>query len=174
MPAIFHRVNGEWRAERLTMKHAAVRFAPIRIVTLETPTARLSDGMIELMRLEFGRKWIAIVPDDLRITHNGQPVAVGLRVLAHGDLLAAADGASVFFSTEEAACIETFTGPESVSCPRCKSEIAPGQAVVRCPDCGVVHHELADRNCWTYAEKCALCPRATALDAGLRWSPEAL
>jgi hypothetical protein len=91
-----------------------------------------------------------------------------------GDFLNPAQGAPVFFSTEEAACIETFTGTGSVTCPRCRTAIVPGQPVVRCPDCGVVHHEVADRNCWTYAKTCALCAQLTALDTGLRWSPEAL
>jgi hypothetical protein len=105
------------------------------------------------------------------IKHNGVRVAVGLRVLAHGDWLSAAQGAPVFFSTEEAVCVETFVSPESMLCPRCKSEIVAGHAVVRCPDCGMIHHELADRNWWTYAPKCAQCSCPTALDTGLRWSP---
>jgi hypothetical protein len=175
MPAVIHRVADEWRTERLLTNHAVLGFDPARIAAFEAPPSRLHGDTIELMRLEKGRKWIAIVPAGLQITHNGQPVAAGLRVLAHGDALAAANGAPVFFSTEETAFIEAFAGTEPVSCPRCKLEIVPGQPVVRCPDCGVFHHELADdRNCWTYASTCALCPRPTALDATLRWSPESL
>ena len=48
--------------------------------------------------------------------------------------------------------IETFAGDESPCCPRCKSAIADGQSVVRCPACGVLHHERDDRRCWTYAD----------------------
>ena len=174
MPTIFHKVDGAWRAERLATKHSMLCFAPTRIAALEAVPSCLSADTIELMRLESGHKWIAIVPKDSQITHNGQLVVAGLRVLAHGDLLSATHGAPVFFSSEEAAVIEPFAGADSVCCPRCKSIILPGQLIVRCPDCGVVHHELADRNCWTYSEKCALCPQPTALDTGLRWSPEAL
>jgi hypothetical protein len=175
MPAIFHRVNGKWCAERLATKHAVLSFAPMRFAAPEAASSCVADDTIELMRLEPSRKWIAIIPAGSQITHNAQPAA-GLRVLAHGDLLAAAHGAAVFFSTEQAPSIETFGQTQSVSCPRCKRPIVLGQSVVRCPACGVVHHELADpdRNCWTYAEKCALCPQPTALDLGLRWSPEAL
>ena len=175
MSYIFHKINGEWRAEHLATKRAAISFAPVRISALEPASCWPSNEMLELVRLEPGRKWIAIVPDNLKIkiTHNGQPVSAQLRILAHGDLLAAAD-CEVFFSTEEAARIETFTGTEAVSCPRCKSRIEQGQPVVRCPLCSVVHHELTDRNCWSYSDKCALCDQPTALTAGLSWSPEVL
>src|ERR1017187_124119 len=116
MAAIFHIVSGEWCAERLVTKHAVLSFVPVHIASLKAPTSYHRNDSIELMRLESGRKWIAIVPKGSQITHNGQRVAAGLRVLAHGDLLAAAHGAAVFFSTEEAPCIETFTGTESVPC----------------------------------------------------------
>jgi hypothetical protein len=174
MPSIFHRVQGRWCAERFTTKHAILSFAPMRVVPLEAELSCLTDDAIELIRLGAGRNWIAIVREDSEITHNGQPVTVGLCVLSHGDVISGAHGASVFFSTEEGACVEPFSGVQSVSCPRCRSEIAPGHPVVRCPECGVFHHEIADRNCWTYAETCALCPQPTALDVGLRWSPDVL
>lgn len=174
MPAIFHRVDGEWRIERLAARHGLLSFAPVHIEAREAVPLRHCSEAIVLMRIEPGRKWAAIVPEDFALLHNGQPVPARLRVLAHGDLLAAEAAAPVFFSSEETACIETFAGTEPISCPRCKGEIARGQAVVRCPDCGVVHHELEDRNCWTYAQTCALCPQPTALETGLRWSPEAL
>ena len=45
---------------------------------------------------------------------------------------------------------------------------------VVCPGCEVLHHESPERRCWTYAERCVLCPQATDLDGGLRWTPELL
>ena len=174
MPAIFHKADSEWRAERLATKHAILGFDPMRLMALEAASPSLPGDCIALMHIDCGRKWIAFIPDSMHILHNGQPVMAGLRMLAHGDSLAAAHGGPVFFSTEDVACVEPFAGAEPVSCPRCKCEIAPGQPSVRCASCNVVHHELADRNCWTYAPKCAVCSQPTALDIGLRWSPEAL
>lgn len=172
MPAIFHRLDGAWCAERVAAQHAAFSFASMRLAKPDQACSSLRRDTIELMRVEPGRRWIAIVPDGF--THNGQRVAGGLRALAHGDLLAAAHGESVFFSSEEIACIEVFAGAQSVLCPRDKVEIANGQPVVRCPTCGTFFHQLPERNCWTYAPTCAVCNQSTALDGGLLWSPEAI
>ena len=175
MPAIFYSDNSEWHAERLGATHGVLRFAPVRIEAHDLSTIHFDfdSAAVVLLRIGSGRDWAALVPGDFPLTHNGQPVPAGLRVLAHGDLLAHA-GSRAFFSTEESACVEVFTGSEAIACPRCKLPIAPGQSVVRCPDCGVVHHQLVDRPCWNYAPNCSFCPRSTALDAGLRWSPESL
>ena len=174
MPAIFYRFNGVWRCERVVTSHAVLRFSPVRIVAQDSGPSHESAETVTLMRFGPRHAWAAIVPDGFAFMHNGQPVRAGLRVLAHGDALAAESGAPVFFSTEEAPRIETFAGDESPCCPRCKSAVAGGQSVVRCPACGVLHHEHEDRRCWTYADACSLCPQPTALDAALSWSPEEL
>jgi len=174
MPAVFHRLDGEWRGERLVAAREILGFAPVHLAACEAVPSCRCIAAVTLLRIAPGDTWAAIVPEGISLLLNGQPVPAGLRVLAHGDSLAADAVAPVYFSTEETPCIETFAGPEPLSCPRCKSGILRGQAVVHCPACGVVHHELEDRKCWTYAESCALCPQLTALDTGLRWSPEAL
>lgn len=105
---------------------------------------------------------------------NGQPVWLGLRVLRDRDEIQFTGGGSLFFSTESLARVMDFPGaPKQVFCPRCRDRIEPGPAV-KCPACGVWHHQLGDRPCWTYAETCALCPQPTALNAGFQWTPERL
>jgi hypothetical protein len=105
---------------------------------------------------------------------NGAPVPLGLAVLEDRDEIRL-PGVTAWFSTETLAQVEPF--PESVArgvCPRCKQTIATGSPAVRCPSCGLWHHESEEFPCWTYADTCAGCGHATALDAGFRWTPEDL
>ena len=106
---------------------------------------------------------------------NGLPVPLGMRALADRDEIRLAGAEPAFFSTETLAAVAAYPGAERpVDCPRCLLPIEPGTPAVRCPRCGVWHHENAERNCWTYARTCRLCPQPTALDAGYGWSPEDL
>ena len=77
---------------------------------------------------------------------------------------------------EKLAVIEEYTGAGSTAyCPRCKQALAKGQPSVRCPQCGILYHQLSeDLPCWTYSETCALCPQPTDMSAGYRWTPEEL
>ena len=80
-----------------------------------------------------------------------------------------------YFSTETTARVEPFPGTDRpVHCPRCKLAIEEGTESVRCPRCAIWHHQSETHPCWTYGERCALCDQETALDAGLRFSPEDL
>ena len=116
--------------------------------------------------------WVALGAPSAHV--NGVALATGLRVLADRDELRAG-GARAFFSTESLATVTTFPGAEgAVFCPRCKLEIAPQSPAVRCPQCAVWHHQDAELPCFTYAACCTLCDQPTALDAGFRWTPEAL
>ena len=185
MPCIFHNSEGRWRLLPVATSPSVLRLDPLRVEPA-APRATASDSFLLVRAAAPARpaQWALLVAGDADVRHNGMPVSAGLRVLEHRDALAfagatratgAAAGAAaeaVFFTTEELAHVETFAGTESVSCPRCRSELRHGDAAVRCPSCGVVHHEATDRNCWTYAPACALCSQPTALDAGLRWTPE--
>ena len=177
MPSVFHRNGVAWLSELITSPRGLLHLAPVRFtpdsVTPDTERPAPQNGLT-LQRIDGERKWAALAANGLQLAHNGQPVPAGLRILAHRDSLAIGNSEPVFFSTEEAPQVETFAGVDPVSCPRCRGDIELGNAVVRCPDCGVMHHEAADRNCWTYAENCALCSQPTAFDAGLRWTPEGL
>jgi hypothetical protein len=111
---------------------------------------------------------------------NGLPLLVGVRVLQDRDEIRVGRADSLFFSTESAARVESFSGTgASVMCPRCKQAIAEASEVVRCPGCGVVHHQAKDLPCWSGYEAepfatCAMCDQPAALDSGFRWTPEEL
>ena len=110
-----------------------------------------------------------------RVTVNGVRVASGLHVLADRDEITVAGYEPVFFSTERLAAIEKCPASDrALTCPRCRQVIAPYTPAVCCPACGVWHHQDGDLKCWTYAERCALCPHPTGLDAGYQWTPEDL
>jgi len=121
-----------------------------------------------------GDVWVLLC-DTAAVTVNGVPVALGIRVLSDRDVLTTPDVPPVFFSAERLAYVETFAGAaRPLTCPRCKDLVESGSTVVRCPQCGVVHHQTDDLPCWTYAEHCALCPQPTALHGAYRWTPEGL
>jgi hypothetical protein len=133
-----------------------------------------------LVRRESGKgreQWLCVASPDAAMPRvNGDPV-VGFRILAHRDVVefgGAWKGQRIVFSAEKKARVETHLGNEKPLCPRCKMAVGAGEAVVRCPGCGTVHHQRDDRQCWTYGARCAVCAQPTALDAGLMWSPEEL
>ena len=102
---------------------------------------------------------------------TGASLEAGVRALRHRDELRLGP-ARAWFSTERLAGIETWVGDETPGCPRCATPVEPGHSFVRCPACEVVHHQMDDRDCWTHADRCALCSQPSALDAGFRFRPE--
>ena len=121
--------------------------------------------------------WVLVSGDQRRTSVNGLPLALGLRILGDRDEIRVDGASTVFFSTESLARIEPYPGSaEPACCPRCRLDLKDGAPAVRCPQCRVWHHEdLADDlDCWSSEEHCALCPQATDLRAGFRWSPEDL
>lgn len=109
-----------------------------------------------------------------RATVNGIPV-MGLRVLRDRDEIRLVGLETAYFSTERLTSIQPCAvSNASIICPRCRQPIASGTPAVCCPACGVWHHQETALACWTYAERCALCPQPTGLDAGYQWTPEAL
>jgi hypothetical protein len=110
-----------------------------------------------------------------RVIVNGVPVTSGLHVLDDRDDIRVGGLEPAFFSTERLARTESC--PDSgrrLICPRCRQEVAAGTPAVCCPACGIWHHQADDLMCWTYADRCALCPQTTSLDAGYQWTPEDL
>ena len=121
--------------------------------------------------------WFLLASPDAGVLINGVRLGSGIRRLADRDSIRVAGGSAAYFSIEQLAAVETFAAAESVYCPRCKLEIERGHAVVRCPSCGVFHHERAaeGQTCWTYAPTCALCDQPTDLDnSEFRWTPGGL
>jgi hypothetical protein len=116
--------------------------------------------------------WVLVGPPAVRV--HGSPLAAGIRVLRDRDELRV-DGGRTFFSAESLAAVMPFPGgAKATFCPRCKLEIVPGSPAVRCPQCGVFHHQSDEFPCWNYAAHCTMCDQPTALDAGFRWVPEEL
>lgn len=173
MPVIFHRIDGRWGAETIPDAPGFLWLGPVRF-ELASNGPHEQTGACFLARTEADGQWVLLARGEERLLHNGHPVTAGMRVLAHRDSLALEGREAVYFSTEEAARIEPFAGSTKPSCPRCRLEIPLGQSTVKCPRCGVFHHEMDERNCWTYAQTCALCAQPTALDTGPQWSPESL
>jgi hypothetical protein len=119
--------------------------------------------------------WFAVADEGAEIVVNGLPLRLGVRALSDRDEIRVAGAGTVFFSTETLARPVPFPGgPHPVSCARCHQDITPGVAAVRCPRCGVWHHECDALHCWTYESHCQLCAQPSALDAGFGWSPEDL
>jgi hypothetical protein len=120
-----------------------------------------------------GTAWTLVAARSVPVHVGGRPLSLGLRVLADRDEIRVEGAGTVFFSTEVLPRVEPFPiRDRQLFCGRCKDPLVPEKPAVRCPDCGVWHHQCERRGCWTYAEKCAMCDRATALDQGFRWTPE--
>lgn len=121
--------------------------------------------------------WLLLAPARSHVRVNDTLLESGIRTLADRDAIRIPGLATMYYSTERLACVEPFAGPEQIYCARCRLAIAEGDASVICPQCGVVHHEhgAEGRNCFTYAETCALCDQPTDLEsAGYQWTPEGL
>lgn len=121
----------------------------------------------------FANAWALISKAGVDTCVNGVPVAAGLHVLADRDEIRINDEVQ-YFSTESLAVVVPLPATErAIYCARCRLEIKVGMPCVCCPSCGVWYHEQPDLRCFTYTERCAICPQKTTLDAEYAWMPEA-
>ena len=121
--------------------------------------------------------WLLLAPARSQVRVNDTLLESGIRALVDRDAIRVPDVGAMYYSTERLARVEPFVGPEQVFCARCRLAISAGDPSVTCPRCGVVQHEQGPegRNCFTYAETCALCDQPTDLEsAGYQWTPEGL
>jgi hypothetical protein len=119
--------------------------------------------------------WLLVTTKGCRARVSGMSVATGIRRLSDRDEILLHGLGRCYFSTETLARIEPLSEEAATGCcPRCKQGMTVGQPAVRCPGCGVWHHQSNELPCWTYAERCAICGGSTALDAGFSWTPEEL
>ena len=116
--------------------------------------------------------WLLLVDAASSARVNGVPVATGLALLDDRDEIVVADGSRFLVSFEEIAAVEPFPLAKAVPCARCRLPIEPGTPGVRCPLCAIWAHQSADRECFTYAEHCAVCAGPTELGGALAWIPE--
>jgi hypothetical protein len=141
------------------------------------PSADADDGARPLIlrapSASGDEQWVVIHAPGTGLRINGTALATGIRLLSHRDELRLAGVAGrAFFSLEGLARAAPFDGVEGSRCPRCQQGIEPGTPAVRCPQCGVWHHESEEFACWSYSPNCALCDQHTELDAGFRWTPD--
>ena len=121
-----------------------------------------------------GAIWTLLTGPAAHVLINGNPVRHGIVVLADRDEIRLGRSA-LFFSTEAPARVVAF--PVDVArgcCPRCQQPVAQGEPAVKCPGCGLWHHASDELPCWSYADRCAVCPQHTRLDGALQWTPEEL
>ena len=116
--------------------------------------------------------WVLMTAAGIDARVNGVAAAEGLRVLADRDEIVV-HGERRYFSAERLAEVVPCPARDpALGCARCQQAIEAGSQAVRCPRCGVWHHESAGLPCWTYADTCAVCPQPTDLSTGYRWMPE--
>ena len=119
--------------------------------------------------------WQLFASGDADVAVNGTRMRLGVRVLRDKDEIRVGKSGPLLFSTERQARVEEFGGiGKPAMCPRCQQEIPTGTPAIRCPSCGVWHHQSDDLPCWTYSGRCALCDQRTDLEAGFSWTPETL
>jgi Zn finger protein HypA/HybF involved in hydrogenase expression len=141
----------------------------------DCPAADLAPADVFLEQTGSGgtAEWAILTGQECGVTINGIPLLLGLRVLIDRDEIRWGPDAFAFYSTEEPADIASLPqGDRKIFCPRCKQEITPGTPAVRCPRCGIWHHQSEQLPCYTYAERCATCTRRASLDSSYDWTPE--
>jgi hypothetical protein len=169
---------GDWGVFRLDAEafELGAGAQPVRIDELSDADAAGAAAVL-LRRIDdaSGPRWALLARPEAHALVNGAPAHLGVVMLSDRDEIRAGSASPLFFSTEAPATVSSFpeSGPRGF-CPRCKQALQAGAPAVRCPDCGLWHHESEDLNCWTYAPQCAGCPHDTALDGGFRWTPEDL
>lgn len=154
-------------------EYSLAQYPPRPIGTQHVIGERADDVLLLPSRDSVQTTWAVVVGSRRSVQVGGRPLALGLCVLSDRDEVRIEGVGTIFFSTETLAHIEPFPSADhECCCPRCTLEIKAETQAVRCPNCGVWHHQSGERDCWSYAPSCAMCTHGTALDAGFRWAPE--
>jgi len=167
----YRNADNVWTAFALDGRAVDLAVCPPRVLDAVPDSGEGARAILMLARGGADTAWVLLAREGVRV--NGlQPVA-GMRALQDGDEIVLDANPAIFFSAETLARIEDFPGaPQPVYCGRCRQALTAGQPGVRCPQCGLWHHQTAELPCWTYSENCSLCPQQTSLDAGFAWVPE--
>jgi len=161
-------------------RHGVLRLEePEYALPLRAPRATDGPRTATLVRLasDSGEAWVMIAVPGSAVRVNGIVAPAGLVVLDDRDELRVAGSPPLWFSTESIARVEAapVRSGRALRCPRCSDLIEAGTPAVRCPNCGVWHHQNPSRPCFTYENApCAACRVSSELDGGFRWSPEEL
>jgi len=180
MPAFFlaNRTD-DWRVCEPEEFPVALIPDPLGVVTWKGSgdRHRLLPSVHRAAPLAGRARFSLLAPPGCCVWVNQGRVFSGLRVLRHRDAIRIGQAPALYFTTERLAQVETFPGSdEATHCPRCRSEILPNDAVVRCPGCQVAMHEMPaeKRGCWSYAPTCCVCGGPTDFSTGYQWHPGSL
>ena len=184
MVIFWQNIEGSWQAESLTQESCYVRLEITSSSTklipceqLQEPTAALPSLLLAKTGGELSEQWHVLHSSATRLMLNGVENTTGIAALHDRDVLAINGQVNeLFFSTERLPCIDQYTGAPGQFCARCKRPLEAAQKVVACPVCRAVHHQQEpDYICWTYADSCSQCDRATDLsEQSYRWTPDEL
>ena len=169
--------NDRWAVLPLAGGAVSLTVSPPRLVDSSAQAQTAGAAILLPPSAKPQEDWVLLTGSGAEVRVNGLLLALGLRVLADRDEIRVTGAGTVFFSTERLARIAAFPSEGSEKfCPRCKLPLEAGSPAVRCPNCAVWYHqhEQQQRECWTYAEACALCSWPSDLDAGYSWTPEDL
>ena len=168
MAVMWFLEKGTWKAFRLSREEPIGLEAEQGSVRCVGPT----EGLLSVVPLRNQvRVRYLLMADPRCIRINGRMFA-GVRVLRELDEIGGFGGCPLFFSDEEPGRVVQRDPEGAVAeCPICGDEVA-GPAV-RCPRCGIWHHESPERPCWSSRELCSTfgCPQSTHLNAAERWTP---
>lgn len=168
----FRDTDETWTAMPLGTRAVDVSVSPPRLLgdagnagsNTGVVVARAADGDAAI--------WVLVDVAGMDVRVNGLSPVGGLQVLQDGDEIRISPAGALFFASVSPARVEEFSGGlEPISCARCSQPMEAGQPAVRCPQCGLVYHQLTNRGCWVYGPNCC-CSQKTALDAGYEWVPE--
>jgi hypothetical protein len=119
--------------------------------------------------------WMLLASPWSGVRVNGLRLVTGLRRLRDRDHIRLPGTDPLFFSTAVIAAVEPAPDlGRELPCARCRAPIEPATPALRCPACAIWHHQTHDRQCWTYAPRCASCPHPTHADGEFHWTPEDL
>lgn len=160
----WQQVAGIWQAFAVSaestgrsLQRVGLQFEPVRF-----------DGMLR----------VALLTRDAMVRVNGAPLVAGLKLLCDRDEILA--GTSRFYFSAEAPPEVKMQPMEEhrVRCGVCRMPIQPGDQVVVCPRCGMVFHQLDERDgrpekkCWTHRESCLRCGHPTSMTGEAAWRPD--
>lgn len=169
---------GKWEVRRLEDDFLTLAYDKVaaRRDLMRHELPRRDDLSVGLCRAKGTDRevWLLMAGSKADVRINGVAMPGGLRLLSDRDEIRIGQE-RFFFSTETLAAAVEFPGASRpVICQRCKDSIVEGTPAVRCPQCGVWHHQTDRLPCWSYADTCASCSQVTDFEAGYRWTPEDL
>jgi hypothetical protein len=152
-------------------------------VPLESGNKPIYVAGVGLRLVPFGsgrQRGLALLAAGPGVWLSGEEVVAGLAVLDHQDEILI-DGQRVYYSADgqPEVSIHASADPAArVTCPVCRTAVVAGQAVVVCPRCSRVHHQIEagdgqrEKRCWTFHAQCHHCGHPTSLDGSGGWRPD--